>query len=156
MVTYYKPLLLSGSNWCLYLLCHLIQSINFSCSSNSPSSCIFRRKLIETGTTPEDETGHPHPLASGCSESVSQWFERDPVGSRAQRKEGPQWSDRRVFIDLSSPLVADALCSKTLASWPPHQIVDITGLPGKVATRASLLLFLLIGIHSGWYLLVTP
>lgn len=66
----------------------------------------------------------------------------------AWREEGLEMSDRRVFTDLSSGLVDDSLRTR-LWFLDPHQIVDITGLPGKVVTTASLLQLLLIGIHSG-------
>lgn len=77
------------------------------------------------------------------------------MSSHAQREEGLERSDRRVFVDISSGLVADSLSNRP---WllDPHQIVDITGLPGKVVTAASLLQVLLIGIRSGCSLSVTP
>lgn len=75
--------------------------------------------------------------------------------SRAQREERFERSDRRVFVDISSGLVADSLSTRP---WllDPHQIVDITGLPGKVVTAASLPQVLLIGIRSGRSLSVIP
>lgn len=53
---------------------------------------------------------HPHSLTNGSSVNVS-----DSRETHAQREEGLEMSDR-VFIDLSSGLVADSLSYEALTS----------------------------------------
>lgn len=119
---------------CVYLFCHLIQSINFPYSVTHQVLGIFHHKLIQTGTLPEPSIYPCKWVFSKCFSMIVRLSEVTcSEGGRTLGMSGRSFHWPFLWVSCWLPQQHKS------GFWPPQQIVGISlGFQEKVVTTASL------------------